>query len=128
MKKIILASLVATFFSFNVQASSIEGNWCDFQLDFTTAYDIEADGSFKEYSLGATSGEMHGYNAGYISLGASEHHIYYNVLNFRAVDNVDGHLEEAKIQKDFLGRKKLIMTFDDGRQREYKPCRISPAQ
>lgn len=118
MKKAILTTILLPFVAMTAEASYLEGLWCDFQIDFNTVLQIESDDTFTQYVLGATSNELHGHEKGYFSLGASEHHMYIGDKDF------DLALEEARVEENFFGPKKLILSFDDGSRRVYQQCRV----
>ena len=122
--RILMMILTLCFAQASFANSHFAGDWCKKYDDFTEAYKIteSSDGGLdvKTYTIGNSSGEMHGYYEGYLSMGASS---VVFVLN-----GVDQELADVTRSFDFVKwQKKIHFSYNHGPDLTLTECVIVQA-
>lgn len=104
------------FVSFHADArSELTGSWCQKYDDFTEILIISDNFDVEIFTLGNSSGEIHGHRIGYLSLGASHQFLSIHEIEFPIFDiGTSGFL-----------KNKLIIDYVKGGKVRYKKCQTN---
>ncbi len=120
----LLVTLIASFSAYGqTQAGVYTGIWCAVDSAIGEKLVIDEYYNVKAYQSTPQGTDILS-GAGYISIGASNHDLYFAIPGSDLYTDV--FLDEAKITKNILGRRRLSLQYGDGIKAKYYEhgCRL----